>query len=91
MEKFSFGYSVKNIPIPSEREYKLQLMESIEKLIKKMRWKFIFADDDKDNPESIERNTYGLKSRNCPKPVKELSAFEKDLCEFINQIKLRMN
>ena len=43
MEKCNFTYSTKNIPIPSERQYKLQLVEKIEALIKKMRWKAVFA------------------------------------------------
>ena len=36
MEKFNFGYSVKNIPIPSEHEYKIQLTEKIEAVIRRM-------------------------------------------------------
>ena len=44
MEKFNFGYSVKNIPIPSEREYKIQLTEKIEAVIRRMRWKAIFSE-----------------------------------------------
>ena len=37
MEKLPFDYSYKNIPIPKERNYKLQLMEKIELVIKRMR------------------------------------------------------
>ena len=39
MEKFEIEYSMKNIPIPSQRQYKLQLISKAEKLIKRMRWK----------------------------------------------------
>ena len=54
MEKLSFGYSLKNIPIPSERSYKLQLMEKTEMVIKRMRWKAIFNDiDDDDKQKNI--------------------------------------
>ena len=39
MEKVNFGYSMKNIPIPDEKMYKLQLTEKVENFIKKIRWK----------------------------------------------------
>ena len=42
MEKVNFGYSMKNIPIPDGKSYKLQLIQKIEDLIKKIRWKAIF-------------------------------------------------
>ena len=34
MEKVNFGYSIKNIPIPNERSYLLQLMEKLKRLLK---------------------------------------------------------
>ena len=37
MEKFNIDYSTKNIPIPSEREYMIQLISKVEKFIKRMR------------------------------------------------------
>ena len=37
MEKVNFGYSVKNIPIPDENSYKLQLIQKVEGFIKKLR------------------------------------------------------
>ena len=42
MEKANFGYSLKNIPTPNQRTYKLQLIEKIELFIKKLGWKAIF-------------------------------------------------
>ena len=38
MEKFNIDYSAKNIPIPSEREYVIQLISEVGKFIKRMRW-----------------------------------------------------
>ena len=38
MEKFEIEYSMKNIPIPSQRQYKIELILKVEKLIKRMRW-----------------------------------------------------
>ena len=52
MEKLQFDYSYKNIPIPSERNYKLQLMEKIELVIKRMQWKAYFYNEKKDVTEN---------------------------------------
>ena len=41
MEKKTYNYSTKDIPVPSERNYKLQFAETIEIFIKRMRWKAI--------------------------------------------------
>ena len=39
METFNIAYSNKNIPIPSENEYKLKLIMKTENFLKRMRWK----------------------------------------------------
>ena len=59
MERLSFGYSLKNIPIPSEHSYKLKLMEMTEMVIKRMRWKAIFSGEKENEPRrSILMLTY---------------------------------
>ena len=86
MEKLHFNYSYKNIPIPSERNYKLQLMEKIELVIKRMRWKTHFYNEKKDVKENKTHTipeVYGLKSLICPPQVKELIQFESDLLDMI--------
>ena len=93
MERFNFGYSVKNIPIPTERHYKLQLIDKIEAVVKRMRWKAFFfennSEENEPNNEGKQPNTYGLKSPNCPPPIKELSDFENDLFDLVKKIKFR--
>ena len=42
MEKINFNYSLKNIPVPSKSSYKLKLIDKIENVIKRMRWKAQF-------------------------------------------------
>ena len=76
----------KNIPIPSERAYLLQLMEKIEMFITRMRWKAIHFNS-KTNDNSSER--YGLKTLKCPKQVKELVPFENDLIDMLKVINFR--
>ena len=50
MEKVSMGYSIMNIPIPSERTYFVQPMEKVEMVITRMRWKAIHF----NNSDSID-------------------------------------
>ena len=78
MKKVNFGYSIKNIPIPSDRTYLLQLMEKVEMVITRMRWKAIHCNinDSKDNNKEENTEWYGLKSAYSPRQVKELVPFE---------------
>ena len=81
MEKLQLHYSSKNIPIPSESSYKLQLMDKIDQVIKGMIWKaFFYTSRSEDTQE-----TYGLKSLNCPPKIKEMVPFEKDLWNVVNK------
>ena len=68
----SFGYSIKNIPIASERTYLLKLMEKVEMVIRSMRWKEIHFNNNDSKDNNTEDNTewYGLKSRHSPRQVK---------------------
>ena len=86
MEKLKFDYSMKNIPVTTERRYLLKLIEQIEMVIKRMRWKVISCDM-KGN--RIKTETYGLKSQKTPPPINELAAFENDLIELVKNIKFR--
>ena len=60
MEKKTYNYSTKNISIPSERNYRLQLVEKIEILMKRMRWKAIMYDAGCKENREVEK--YGLKN-----------------------------
>ena len=86
MEKVNFKYSIKNIPIPSERAYLLQLMEKIEMFITRMHWKAIYCNS-KTNDNSSER--YDLKTLKCPKQMKDLVPFENDLIDMLKVIKFQ--
>ena len=88
MERVNLGYSIKNIPLANERSYKLQLVEKIEALIKKMRWKVILYKTQNENKD-MKRETFGLKTANCPTQVKELIPFENDLIQMAKDIKFR--
>ena len=87
MEKLNFDYSLKNIPIPPKQQYKIKLIEKIESLVKRMRWKAHFF----LNPDTTanDKNNYGFKSRGCPPRLKEMDAFEDDLFNVVNNITFR--
>ena len=89
MEKVNLGYSTKNIPFPSERNYRTKLIEQIEAFLKRMRWKAIFYNiQNGEEQEKIPQN-YGLKTTKCPAQVKELIPFENDLFQLAKNVKFR--
>ena len=76
MERFNINYSNKNIPIPTEKEYEMQLIAKVESFSKSMRWKALeFLG--KLGPK--EKETFGFKSHKCLPFVNELAEFESDL------------
>ena len=84
MEKKNFNYSLKNIPVPSVTTYKMKLIEKVESVIKRMRWKAIFFT--KENKELTVEN-YGFKSKKCPPHIKELENFEDELLDMVRTVK----
>ena len=58
---------MKNIPIPKKNNYIKILIEKVENVVKRMRWKAFFFDKDTDQDnESTDSNNYGFKSRKKP-------------------------
>ena len=41
-KRLDLGYSLKNIPLPSPDTYTARLIEKVEDLIKRMRWRAFF-------------------------------------------------
>ena len=74
MDKFNFGYSTNKIRLTTERQYKLKLVEKIEAVIKRMRWKAFYIVT-RNNSKNIY---YGLASDKTPPPMKMLELFEKN-------------
>ena len=88
MDKFNFGYSPNNIPIATERQYKLKLVKKIEAVIKRMRWK-VFYFEQSDTHNNSKNIYYGLTSDKTPPPTKLLELFERDLFKMVEKIKFR--
>ena len=81
----NFGYSLKNIPIPSRKSYMKCLISKVESLIRKMRWKAFFYDKGKNG----DSHNYGFKTRYSPPQNEYLSAFEDDLIALVRNIQFK--
>ena len=82
-----YNYSMKNIPIPPEKLFRTTLIEKVELLIIRMRWKaHLFESSGKGQSNPLH---YVFKSRKCPPQHKGLIAFENDLLKLIKSVTFR--
>ena len=86
MERFNINYSKKNIPIPTEKEYKTQLIAKVENFTKRMRWNFL---EFLGKLGSNEKETFDFTQHNCPPSTNELAEFELDLLTMVHNIEFR--
>ena len=87
MNRFSLGYYPKNVPVPSEKEYTLTLLEKTEELYKRMRWKeFVYNKRNETQHDYQPAETYGLRTKKLPPSINELKGFENDLISMIKNI-----
>ena len=86
MERVTFNYSTKNIPVASDKEYIKQFIDKTEQFLRRMRWKaFHFLNQEK----STAKETFGFKTKNCPPVIEELRKFEEGMTQIIQKIKFR--
>ena len=98
MDPIDFGYSMKNIPITTKQRYKILLTEKVESVLKRMRWKAIFYEEEmknnpgsecSQNPDEERPQQPFFKSRGCPKQMAGMKGFEDDLAKMIGNIKFQ--
>ena len=87
MRQFRFDYSLKNIPIPSQDAYLKNLIEKVESVTKRMRWKANFFL--KGSTTQNQSNLFGLSSNKSPPSIPLLKPFEDDLIKLIENVKFR--
>ena len=87
MEKVNFGYSMKNISIPTRSGYLQRLIEMTEKLTQRMRWKAYFFLNPENKPKQTE--SFGFKTKNMAPHIKELTNFEQNMTELIQNINIK--
>ena len=86
MERVSFSYSTKNIPVASRKQYIRQLIDKTEQFLCRMRWKaYHFL-----NPnQQSEKENFGFKTRNNPPVIEELKEFEDGMTMIIQKVKFK--
>ena len=86
MQRTSFNYSTKNIPVAPAKVYTKRLIEKTEQFLSRMRWKaFHYL-----NPvTAAEKETFGFKTRNCPPVVEEMKSFEEGMIHIIQKISFK--
>ena len=95
LEKVNFGYSLKNIPIHSNKAYLKSIVEKLESFISRLRWKVFFYLKEREKPEneSSKENkpteNFGFKSENALPASKDLKQFENDLYDLVKNIQFR--
>ena len=88
MERINFGCSVKNIPIPKNKEYLKRLIDMTEKLIKRMRWRaHYFLHPSSSSEENQE--TFGFRSKKSPPQIPELNEFESKMASLVQNIEFK--
>ena len=65
MEKLDIDYSLKNVPIPSNESYLIKLIEKIESVVKRMRWRAHFFLQEKHESD-IRREDVEFQSKITP-------------------------
>ena len=84
----NYEYSLKNIPIPSQKTYLKCLTDKVENFIRRLRWKaYWFSKKNKkedDDDEIIQK--FGFKTTKTPPTNIHLKAFEDELYEIIRNI-----
>ena len=84
LEKFDFPYSLKNIPIPTQTEYKKILIQKSEEFINRFRWAAEFALRPRDSQD--DKELYGFKSAKSPPKVPEIEPFENEFFEMVGSV-----
>ena len=94
MNRVNFGYSLKNILPPSEKEYTNLLIVQTEKFMKRIRWKLYFYKlQSKNNKLGKGSGDYsdkfGFKSMNTPPVDIDLKPFKDYLRRMVKNVKFR--
>ena len=85
MEQVNLGYSTKNIPVPSRKNYLQELISSTESFIKNIRWRSYFFLNPNTKPK--HKDAFGFPSTKPPPYVPELKELEDGMLNIIQNIK----
>lgn len=87
MDQMNLGYSTKNIPLPSRKNYLQRLIERTEKFTRAIRWRaFFFLNP---NASKDTKETFGFNTTKPPPQSKELKEFEVGLQKLVQNIEFK--
>ena len=83
MEQVNFGYSLKNIPVPSPQEYHQEMINSVEKLLNRMNWKVFHS----QNPDKsgAKKEKFGFNTSKPAPKAKELIEFKEGMLNILKK------
>ena len=84
---FTFDYSLKNIPNAPKSQIEKLLVDSIEKLINRMRWKLFWMKS--PMVTNIQKQTFGFKSAHKAPSDPDLKKFEEDLIKIVAELEMK--
>ena len=82
-DKFNFDYSMKNISLPSQKEYLMQLICSVETFVRNIRWRAHFFLNPDERPK---KEKFGFKSLKAAPKIKELQKLEDGLYDLVRNV-----
>ena len=86
MNKIRFNYSLKNIGLLTQNQYRRSLIQKVESVTQRMRWKAHFY---LNSETKNEHYFYGLPTNHSAPPVSSLKPFEDDLVKLVQNITFR--
>ena len=78
--RMEMDYSLKNISLYSQRTYRKWLIEKVESVVRRMRWKafFFLSGRDEEATDSADSAQHGFKSKRTPPQIEELKGRPQD-------------
>ena len=86
MERVDFSYSMKNISLPSQKEYVLQLIHCVEIFVRNLRWRAYFYLNPQQKPQ---KENFDFKSLKAAPKIKELQWLEDAMYDLVRNIKFK--
>jgi hypothetical protein len=87
MDQVNFNYSTKNISLPSQKDFKIELIKSVEKFIKNIKWRAHHYLNPSNNYQRKE--TFGFRTTSPPPLVAELDELQDMLFDLVVGIKFK--
>ena len=85
IEKLHFDFSIKNIPLTSEKAYRKKLVKMTEKFISRLHWDAYFRFE-KEGPPMPKRETYGFKTAYKPPRTKTFEKFISTAFKYLSSL-----